>query len=132
MHPPPPRAGAAISLLHAVYLPLHLPTAKITFIGFGVPRVGNQAFANYLDAHAAVTSITHVNNKEDIVPILPGMFLGYHHPSGEVHIMDSGGWVACPGQDNESDECIVGDVANIFEGDESDHDGPYNGVEMGC
>ena len=35
------------------------------------------------------------------------------------------------GQDNESDECSTGDVPNIFEGDESDHDGPYDGVEMG-
>ena len=36
------------------------------------------------------------------------------------------------GQDNPSDLCIVGDVPNIFESNESDHDGPYNGVEMGC
>ena len=36
------------------------------------------------------------------------------------------------GQDNPSDQCIVGDVPTIFNGDESDHDGPYNGVEMGC
>lgn len=84
------------------------------------------------------------------------MFLGFHHPSGEVHIEDSGEWAACPGthwvwcyckfntdvcrgvsveyvgQDNESKQCVVGDVPNIFESDESDHDGPYDGVEMGC
>lgn len=36
------------------------------------------------------------------------------------------------GQDNPSTGCIVGDVPNIFEGDLSDHDGPYNGVTMGC
>ena len=36
------------------------------------------------------------------------------------------------GQDNTSNQCIVGDVPNIFEGDEGDHDGPYDGVEMGC
>ena len=109
-------------------------------------QVGNQDFANYVDAHA---TLTHINNKEDIVPILPGRFLGYHHPSGEVHITDSNVWEACPGgqdsamreriltspfsgQDNTSDLCIVGDVPNIFESDESDHDGPYDGVEMGC
>ena len=132
---PPPYTGAAISLLHAVYLPLHLPTAKITYVGFGLPRVGNQAFANYVDAHASIASITHINNKEDFFPILPGRFLGYHHPSGEVHIMDSGAWVACPGQDNESDECTVGDVPNIFDGVESEHSGPYNEVSVmvqGC
>lgn len=26
------------------------------------------------------------------------MFLGYHHPSGEVHIMDNDQWVSCPGE----------------------------------
>jgi len=79
-------------------------------------KVGNQAFANYVDA--GDLSVTHINNKwvehglhdtntcsilelisfrEDLVPIVPGSFLGYHHPSGEVHIMDSGSWVSCPG-----------------------------------
>ncbi|KAI0630903.1 lipase [Trametes polyzona] len=122
--------GAAISLLDALFLPLHIPTAQVRFIGYGLPRVGNQAFANYVDAQSL--SVTHINNREDIVPILPGRFLGFHHPSGELHIQDSGVWVTCPGQDNPSSQCIVGDVPNIFEGDESDHDGPYNGVEMGC
>ena len=37
-----------------------------------------------------------------------------------------------PGQDNTSTQCIVGDVPNIWDGSESDHDGPYDGVEMGC
>lgn len=76
--------------------------------------------------------MTHINNKEDLVPILPGMFLGFVHPSGEVHIEDSGEWAACPGQDNPSTECVVGDVPTIFQGNATDHDGPYNGVEMGC
>ena len=73
-------------------------------IGYGVPRVGNQAWADYVDAH--VTSLesgqglTRVNNKEDPVPILPGEFLGFVHPSGEVHIQDSNAWDACPGTCN--------------------------------
>ena len=41
-------------------------------------------------------------------------------------------WIAGTGQDNSNKECIVGDVPNIFEGDESDHDGPYDGITMGC
>ena len=36
------------------------------------------------------------------------------------------------GQDNTSTLCIVGDVPNIFVASETDHDGPYDGVEMGC
>ncbi|PPQ69478.1 hypothetical protein CVT25_002042 [Psilocybe cyanescens] len=121
--------GAAIALLDGVYLPLHISGVSFQVIGYGMPRVGNQAFANYVDAHLA---LTHINNKEDIVPIVPGKFLGYHHPSGEVHIMDNNQWVSCPGQDNSSNECSTGDVPNIFEGDTSDHDGPYDGVTMGC
>ncbi|KIK80111.1 hypothetical protein PAXRUDRAFT_833705 [Paxillus rubicundulus Ve08.2h10] len=122
--------GAAIALLDSVYLPLWFP-AGTTFktIAYGLPRVGNKAFANYVDANL---HLTHINNKKDPVPIIPGRFLGFVHPSGEVHIQDSGEWAACPGQDNPSTQCIVGDVPEIWDGDLSDHDGPYNGVVMGC
>lgn len=122
--------GAAITLLDSVYLPLWLPAGTtFTTIGYGLPRVGNQAFANYVDANV---HLTHINNEEDPIPICPGRFMGFVHPAGEVHIEDSGEWAACPGQDNPSTQCIVGDVPEIWDGDESDHDGPYNGVEMGC
>jgi hypothetical protein len=100
-------------------------------ISYGMPRVGNAAFADYVDAtHNG--NLTHINNKEDPVPIVPGEFLGYTHPAGEVHIQDSGAWVACPGQDNPSELCIVGDVPSVFLGNLSDHDGPYDdGIVMG-
>jgi hypothetical protein len=52
--------------------------------------------------------------------------------SGEIHIQDSNAWDACPGQDNDSDLCSTGDVPTVFEWDVDDHDGPYNGVTMGC
>ncbi|KAG2068439.1 alpha/beta-hydrolase [Suillus decipiens] len=122
--------GAAISLLDSIYLPLWLPEGT-TFntIDYGLPRVGNQAFANYVDAHI---HLTHINNKEDPIPTLPTMSMGYVHPAGEVHIEDSGEWAACPGQDDPSTQCIVGDVPEPWDGDLDDHDGPYNGVEMGC
>ena len=79
--------------------------------------------------------------------------MGYHQPSGEVHIMDNNEWVSCPGkncvsrlkgeknltghnlpigQDNPSGECIVGDVPTILEGNVNDHNGPYNGAIMNC
>ncbi|KIJ93133.1 hypothetical protein K443DRAFT_646862 [Laccaria amethystina LaAM-08-1] len=121
--------GAALALLDSVYLPLHISGVTFRTVGYGMPRVGNQAFADYVDAHL---SLTHINNKKDPVPIIPGRFLGFHHPSGEVHIMESGSWVSCPGQDNTSKECTVGDVPNIFEGNTNDHHGPYDGVNMGC
>ncbi|KAK0220861.1 alpha/beta-hydrolase [Armillaria nabsnona] len=110
--------GGAIALLDGVYLDLQLPTASVSVISYGMPRVGNQAFADYVDAHV---NVSHVSNKKDPVPILPGRFLGFHHPSGEKHITDSNAWVACPGQDNEDDLCIVGEVSNILVGDAYDH-----------
>ena len=94
-HCAPYPLGAALSLLDAVYLPLNIPGITTRFVGYGLPRVGNQEFADYLDAQP--TSVTHVNNKLDMVPILPGRFLGYHHPSGEIHIQASGQWLSCPG-----------------------------------
>ncbi|KAF4612438.1 hypothetical protein D9613_004374 [Agrocybe pediades] len=121
--------GGALALLDGVFLPLHISGVTFRTITYGMPRVGNQAFADYVDSHI---SLTHINNKEDLVPILPGRFLGFHHPSGEVHIMDNNQWVSCPGQDNTSTECSTGDVPNIFDGSTGDHDGPYDGVTMGC
>ena len=56
--------------------------------------MGNKAFADYVDAHLHVT---HINNKVDPVPIVPGRFLGFVHPAGEVHINDDGSWDSCPG-----------------------------------
>jgi pimeloyl-ACP methyl ester carboxylesterase len=123
--------GAAVALLDAVYLPLHLPSGTQVFIvGYGLPRVGNAAFADYVDAYVR---LTHINNREDPVPIVPGLFLGFVHPAGEVHIQDAGAWDACPGQDNPSTLCIVGDVPNVLDGDIEDHRGPYDdGIFMGC
>jgi len=122
--------GAALSLLDSVYLPLHIPGIHVTFYGYGLPRVGNQAFANYVDS--TIGSFTRITNLKDPVPIVPGRFLGYYHPSNEAHISENGDWESCPGQDNPSTLCSVGDTPNIFESDENNHDGPYNGIDMGC
>lgn len=99
--------GAALSLLDAVYLPLHLPNGtRFKYVGYGLPRVGNQAFADYVDdAVASLDSdseseealgFTRIANKRDFILINPGKFLGFRHPSGEVHIEDSNLWNACP------------------------------------
>jgi len=122
--------GAAITLLDSVYLPLHLPAGtQFKTVGYGLPRVGNQAFANYVDANL---QLTHVTNEKDPIPTVPGMFLGFVHPAGEDHIENSTQWDACPGQDNPSTLCSVGAVPTILDGDLSDHDGPYGPVTMGC
>jgi hypothetical protein len=152
--------GAALALLDGVFFSLQLPEdVTVKVISYGMPRVGNKAFADFVDSRL---SVTHVNNREDPIPVLPPMFLGFHHPSGEIHILDSGEWDACPGacflpaiacgslnsravslsdgyancssgQDNPSGSCIVGDVKNpIIDGNRGDHDGPYEGITIGC
>lgn len=52
--------GGAIALLDGVYLSLHLSGISVEVISYGMPRVGNQEFADYVDANIPVT---HVNNK---------------------------------------------------------------------
>ena len=89
--------GGALALLDGVFLSLQLPkNVTVKVISYGMPRVGNQAFANLVDSQLSGL-VTHVNNQEDPIPTVPGMFLGFHHPSGEIHIQDSGAWDACPG-----------------------------------
>ena len=89
--------GAAISLLDALYIPLHIPSANVKFVGYGLPRVGNQAFADYVDANFSGI-FTRINHAEDPIPTVPGRFLGYVHASGEDHIEDNGTWYACQGE----------------------------------
>jgi len=123
--------GAATALLDAVFLQLNLPKSiSFQVVDFGLPRVGNQAFANYVDASGI--SVTRVINQHDIVPILPGRFLGFVHPSGEVHIEpNTGQFVSCKGQEDESVGCEDELVPTIFEGSIPNHLGPYNGVTIG-
>ena len=154
--------GGAIALLDGVYLSLSLPqSVSVRVVTYGMPRVGNKAFADFVDSTLSGL-VTHVNNREDPIPTVPGIGLGFHHPSGEIHIQDSGTWDVCPGvfsfflrlrvarsiglcltiarpysgQDNPSKLCIVGDVRNIFEGHLANHHGPYGtpdaGINMGC
>ncbi|KAH9933627.1 lipase [Epithele typhae] len=122
--------GAALGLLDSMMLVMSLPSASVRFIGYALPGVGNQAWANAVDAQASRLSVTHVNNKKDLIPTLPGLWLGFHQPSGEVHIQNDESWVACSGQDNKNRNCILGAVPTIFSGDLDDHYGPYDGVTM--
>ena len=124
--------GAALSLLDCIYLRLQLPTSTSVYaVLYGLPRVGNQDFANFVDSFMQ-GQVTHVNNKQDPVPILPGRFLGYHHPSREIHIDSSNKWEVCPGQDNTFKLCSVGAVPTLVFGNTRDHNGPYDGISMPC
>lgn len=125
--------GGAVALLDALYFSLNIPSGiQLRAITYAMPRVGNPDFASFVDSQ--VNFLRHINNKKDPIPTLPlldFLNLEYASPNGEVHIVDNGTWENCPGHDNPSPDCIVGAVPNLFAGDETDHDGPYNGVEMG-
>ncbi|ELU43446.1 lipase [Rhizoctonia solani AG-1 IA] len=117
--------GGAISLLDAVYLKRQISGIKLKVVTYGQPRVGNPAFASWVDANVSSQIWMH------IVPIVPGRGLGFAHSSGEKHILAPGSWVACAGQDNTDGQCTTGDVSNILVGDVNDHGGPYEGIHVG-
>ena len=126
--------GAALALLDGVRLRLLLsPTTDVKVIGYGMPRVGDQGFANFVDV-ILLDRVSRINNKKDPVPTLPpmGLFGGYHHVSGETHIQETGEWIECPGEDNRDPRCIVGAVPSIFQAKAPDHIGPYNNIMLKC
>ncbi|EAU90656.1 lipase [Coprinopsis cinerea okayama7 len=121
--------GGALSLLDGVSLPLFFPDLTFRTIVYGMPRVGNKAFAEYVNRNV---DLDRINNQDDFVPIIPGRFLGFQHAHGEKHIQDDLSWLVCPGNDSTDKRCATGDVRNIFDGSLSDHKGPYDTVLMGC
>lgn len=118
--------GGALALLDAVYLPLHLPSEiTVEAMTFGMPRVGNQAFADLVDSRLP-GKVNRVTSRSDPVPILPGRFLGFRHTSGETHILEDGRFVKCEGQDSSNDLCLTGEVKDVFfDSDVEDHSGEH-------
>ncbi|KIY62159.1 alpha/beta-hydrolase [Cylindrobasidium torrendii FP15055 ss-10] len=122
--------GGALAALDALFFALQIPTATIKARTFGMPRVGNSAFAELIDTH--VSDFIRVTNRHDLIPIVPGRGLGFAHPEGEVHIIDDGDAVACSGNDDATDaDCTISTVPNIFAGNIVDHLGPYEGIYIG-
>lgn len=69
-----------------------------------------------------VPDFRHINNEYDEVPIVPGRFLGFAHPHGEIHILSPGNAVSCPGSDDATDsQCTISSVPNILVGNIIDH-----------
>ncbi|KAF9465290.1 alpha/beta-hydrolase [Collybia nuda] len=123
--------GGALAELDALYFALNLPSGTvIKAMTYGTPRVGNSAFASLIDAK--VPGFKRINNEKDIVPIVPGRFLGFAHPSGEVHILSPGNAISCSGEDDATDaQCQIKTVPTIFDGNVLDHLGPYEGISIG-
>jgi len=123
--------GGALAELDALFFTLNLPpSTSIQAVTYGTPRVGNPAFAQFFDSK--VPNFRRINNELDIVPIVPGRFLGFEHPHGEEHIISPGNAVACPGDDDAIDsQCQILSVPNILEGNILNHLGPYEGISIG-
>ncbi|KAG7093260.1 hypothetical protein E1B28_006943 [Marasmius oreades] len=119
--------GAAIATLDSLMLKQQLDkSVGLTTTVFGMPRTGNQEFADFVDAMLG-SSFTRITNQNDPVPRVPPQLIGYHHASGEVFIksVDSNGQatdvVQCPGQENEN--CGTGNDLKITS--IPNHLGPY-------
>ncbi|KLO05759.1 alpha/beta-hydrolase [Schizopora paradoxa] len=128
--------GAALALLDAVFMVSHLPDwVFLQTILYGIPRIGNQAFADYVEVNLNWVSNNgywRINNKKDPIPVNPSMSLGYVNPGLEEHIMENNEWEWCLGPDNPSPYCSVGAVKTNSDGVLSDSYGPYDGVTIGC
>ncbi|KAJ7069639.1 Alpha/Beta hydrolase protein [Mycena amicta] len=125
--------GGALAELDALSLRLNLPQEiGVNAVTYGTPRVGTPDFVQFFDSQ--VPDFKRVNNENDLVPIVPGRFLGFAHPQGEVHIVDddSKQIVACPGNDDDTnDQCQIKTVPSILSGNIIHHLGPYNGIFIG-
>ncbi|KAI0705109.1 alpha/beta-hydrolase [Cerioporus squamosus] len=125
--------GAAIASLDAAMLRMALPQdVSVDAVVFGLPRVGNQEWADLLSS--LVPDFAHVTNQNDPVPNVPPHFLDFQHPPGELHIEsvdDKTGdaqIVACPGQEN--DNCAAGN--SLLDTSIPNHLGPYfSGISFG-
>ncbi|KZP18794.1 alpha/beta-hydrolase [Athelia psychrophila] len=126
--------GAAISTMDALMLRLNLPTSvEMTAAVFGLPRGGNQAYADFIDSTLGA-NFTYVTNQHDPVPTVPPQFLSYKHSAGEIHIQavnavtgNATSVVSCPGQENIN--CIDGN--NPLADNTANHIGPYfNNISM--
>ncbi|CAK5267194.1 unnamed protein product [Mycena citricolor] len=120
--------GAALATMTGAFLKSAVdPSVQVSVTGFGLPRGGNQAWADFLDGQVGVSFMT---NQHDPVPTVPPRFLGFQHSSGEVHITDATqqSFVTCPGQDNKN--CAEGN--SLLSSNVTNHKGPYfDNIEFG-
>jgi hypothetical protein len=123
--------GGALAILDSLMMRLNLPAnIAIKGVTYGLPRVGNAEFAEFFDS--MVFDFTRINNESDLIPIVPGRFLGFLHTQGETHILSPGNAVSCPGHDDANDDqCQIKTVPNVFEGNILNHLGPYEGIYIG-
>ena len=120
--------GAAIGLLASLDISLRLEDGLFKSYLFGLPRVGNPIFANFVDRKIG-DKLHWVVNGRDWVPTVPPRALGYQHPSNYVWIYpaNSTNWKLYPGQENVHGMLTVAREFNF-----DDHEGIYFHTQIGA
>ncbi|KAI8320372.1 alpha/beta-hydrolase [Martensiomyces pterosporus] len=95
--------GGAVTVLCAVDVLFQEPDLKrrIHIYTYGMPRIGNDAWADGVDSLGL--SIYRIVYENDIVPHIPFQWLGYKHFAQEVWVHDNR-TIFC-GRDGESPSC---------------------------
>ncbi|RUP46907.1 Alpha/Beta hydrolase protein [Jimgerdemannia flammicorona] len=83
--------GSAVAVLQTLdfYNNAGYNNRNMIIYTFGQPRIGNPAFASYVDSLGL--SFHRTINQNDIVPHVPPMLFGYKHHTSETWIEDSQG-----------------------------------------
>ncbi|KAG9307111.1 hypothetical protein G9A89_016939 [Geosiphon pyriformis] len=124
--------GGAFSVISALHLRKQItsliPNKNLFVYTYGQPRVGNDAFAKYVDSQISIYRISHTIDK---IPHYPPRWFGYQHTPGELWIKHdaaaiTNGTLYCPGIENEH----CSDSIKRVDQNVNAHTGPYFGVVM--
>jgi len=75
--------GAALASLQAQDLARQFPQQKLKLTAYGLPRVGNDAYAEMVDALPNLDPLRFINYR-DPIPHGPPMVMGYYHHNAEI------------------------------------------------
>ena len=93
--------GAAMAAIAGPDFQHHLKDAQVFVYAFGLPRTGNNEWANFIDKKLEGRFFFATNGR-DWVPHMPPRDWGFQHPSGQIWIKkaSSTDWAYYPGQEN--------------------------------
>lgn len=129
--------GAVEGLLFSTYFKANNPEWSVTARLLALPRVGDQAWADYVDKINGDKQ-QHLTLFNDVIPAVPFREWGWRHPSGELWIDSINGNNVRIGVGQEDPngqnslglgELIKQGVINLNLFPQA-HIGPYNGVQL--
>lgn len=106
------------------------PYSRLPYLStVGQPRVGNPAFADFVDQTYGPSRLNYVVNGQDFVPHVPPQLIGYRHFSGQVWInpANTTSWKYYPGQENVQGANTATPQLNF-----DDHQGIYMHTQIGA